>query len=374
MKRTLSTPARRFAAAMLALSMLAGAFAFPAQAGYYDDDSYDADYAEYEQVSQDFTDTWDLPYDEQEAAYAALRQKYPDRPDVALEAVQQSYYDDPNAELAAYDEVIQLAQTAQKSSSKIYVYFNSEWEIIQRCYEEKAMIYLTKLYQQENYISSMRCALDAEEQASKVWLNSDINWLSAVEGLQKVQAKRNELDAIERWYQAGSPQNFTAWNGRVQVTGGAGDHVVQVQMETPNGKDSDWIELPSGDWEEKINMEYSSVLQEFCAPEPNCQPVSMVLRSLNNVYFVIPDYYSSFRSISHTTTFYKKDGTTVTETEWPDPESIGLIADFFNVQNVSMPAEVQHFMKTVCSEDWNAGGSPYDIVYYGVSIQDSKAY
>lgn len=358
MKSFRSTPVKRLAAMLLAFVMLASVCSFPVFA------DYESDYAEYEQIYQEVSSIWSLSYDEQPAAYAALRQKYPKRPDVAYEAVSRAHYDNPNDELAAYDQVIQLAK--RFSSGYLYSYQSSD-EIVQACYEDKADIYLKKLYQQDNYIATMRSALDVEEKAARQWFDAGINWASAVEGLQNVQAKRAELDEIERWYKSGSPANFTAWNSRVQVTVDAGNRTAHVQMQTPNGKDSDWIELPSGESVEKINMEYSSVSQDISCSETYAQPISKVLRAIDGVYFAIPVQNPDASYASYSVTYHKNDGTTQTKSErWSfSNETIGLARDFFNMRDLSLPAEVKRFMETECSEEWAAGGSDdFSNIYY----------
>lgn len=369
MKLFRSPPAKHLAAMLLAFVMLASVCSFPVFA--YSDADYEADYAEYAQILQELSDIWSLSDEEQSAAYAALLQKYPKRPDVAYQAVSYTHYDSPSDELAAYDQVIKLAQ----NYSGIYLcYGNSEWEIIQACYEAKANIYLKELYQQENYISSMRSALDAEEKANRIWFDAGINGASAVEGLQEVQAKRAELDAIERWYKPGNPASFTAWNGRVQVTVDAISRTAHIQLQTPNGKDSDWIELPSGESVEKINMEYSSVSQDISCNAPYAQSISKVLRAIDGVYFVIPVQWEQYEQnpdasyASYSMTYHKNDGTTQTENNsWSfSNETIGFARDFFDMRDLSLPADIRRYMETECSEEWNAGG-PEDSgeIYYG---------
>lgn len=359
MKSFHSTPVKHLAAMLLAFVMLASVCSFPVFAD--SDADYDADYAEYQQIYQEIDNIWSLSYDEQPAAYAALRQKYPKRPDVAYEAVSNAYYDSPNDELAAYDQVIKLAQ----NYSGGYLYgVNSEWEIIQRCYGYKASIYLTRLCQQENYISSMRSALDAEEKANRMWFDAGINWSDGVEGLQTVQAKRAELDEIERWYKSGSPANFTAWNGRVQVTVDAGNRAAHVQMQTPNGEKTIWKDLPSGESVEAGTMTYSSVSQDISCNASYAQPISKVLRAIDMVYFAIPDGYDA----PYIVTYHKNDGTTQTESSWWgfDSEIIGFPRDFFDARDLSLPADVRRFMETEYSEEWAAGGPhDYSNIYYG---------
>lgn len=349
MKSFCSTPVKRLAAMLLTFVMLASVCSFPVFA------DYDADYAEYEQIYQEVSSIWSLSYDEQPAAYAALSQKYPNRPDIAYDAVSRAHYDSPNDKLAAYDQVIKLAQNY---SGGYLCHADSKWEIIQNCYENKASIYLTKLYQQENYISSMRSALDAEEKANRMWFDAGINWDGGVEGLQNVQAKRAELDEIERWYKSGGPANFTAWNGRVQVTVDAGNRAAHVQMQTPNGKDSDWIEQPSGEFVEKINMEYSSVSQDISCNASYAQPISKVLRAIDGVYFAIPVQNPNASYASCSVTYHKNDGTTQTKSDrWSfSSETIGFARDFFNMRDLSLPAKIRRFMETEFSEEWNAGG------------------
>lgn len=363
MKSFHSTPVKHLAAMLLAFVMLASVCSFPVFA-----DS-ESDYAEYQQIYQEVSNIWSLSYDEQPAAYAALSQKYPNRPDIAYDAVSRAHYDSPNDELAAYDQVIQLAK--RFSSGYLYSYQSSD-EIIQACYEDKADIYLKKLYQQDNYIAAMRSMLDVKEKAARQWFDAGINAAGAVEDLQEVQAKRAELDEIERWYKSGSPANFTAWNGRVQVTVDAGNRTAHVQMQTPNGKDSDWIEQPSGEFIEKINMEYSSVSQDISCNPSYAQPISKVLRAIDGVYFVIPVQWEQYEQdpdasyISSSVTYHKKDGTTQTKSErWSlSSETIGLVRDFFDMRDLSLPADIQRFMKTEHSEEWNAGGSAdYEISY-----------
>lgn len=369
MKLFRSAPARHLAAMLLAFVMLASVCSFPVFAD--SDEDYEAAYAEYAQILQEISDIWSLSDEEQSAAYAALRQKYPTRPDVAYEVVSHTDYNSPNDKLAAYDQVIQLA----KRFSGGYLYgYNLTDEIIQACYEAKANIYLKELYQQENYIASMRSALDAEDKANRTWFDAGINAASAVEGLQEVQAKRAELDAIERWYKPGNPVSFTAWNGRVQVTIDAVNRAAHIQMQTPNGKDSDWIELPSGESVEKINMEYSSVSQDISCNAPYAQSFSKVLRAIDGVYFVIPvqwELYEQNPDASYATysmTYHKNDGTTQTKNNsWSfSTETIGFARDFFNMRDLSLPADIRRYMETECSEEWNAGGlEDSGRIYYG---------
>ena len=359
MKSFHSTPVKHLAAMLLAFVMLASVCSFPVFA-----DS-DADYAEYQQVRQEIVNIWSLSYDEQPAAYAALSQKYPKRPDVAYEVVDYTHYDSPNDALAAYDQVIKLAQNY---SGGYLFYAYSKWGVIQHCYEKKASIYLTKLCQQENYISSMRSALDAEEQDNRIWFDAGINWASAVEGLQNVQAMRAELDEIERWYKSGSPASFTAWNGRVQVTVDAGNRAAHVQMQTPNGEKTIWKELPSGESVKAGTMTYSSVSLDISCNASYAQPISKVLRAIDGVYFAFPVQWEQYEqdpdasyasySASYSATYHKNDGTTQTESnQWVfDIETIGFARDFFNMRDLSLPADIRRFMETECSEEWAAGG------------------
>lgn len=359
MKSFHSTPVKHLAAMLLAFVMLASVCSFPVFAD--SDADYEAAYAEYEQIYQELDNIRSLSDDEQPAAYAALGQKYPKRPDVAYEVVDHTHYDSPNDALAAYDQVIKLAQNY---SGGYLCYADSKWEIIQNCYENKASIYLTKLCQQENYISSMRSALDAEEQANRMWFDAGINWGDGVEGLQNVQAKRAELDEIERWYKSGSPASFTAWNGRVQVTVDAGNRAAHVQMQTPNGKKYLWEDLPSGESVEAGTMTYSSVSQDISCNASYAQPISKVLRAIDGVYFAFPVQWEQYEQdpdasyASYSMTYHKNDGTTQTESSWWGfySEIIGFARDFFDMRNLSLPAEVKRFMETECSEEWNAGG------------------
>lgn len=363
MKLFRSAPARHFAAMLLAFTMLASVCSFPVFA------DYEADYAEYQQIYQEVSSIWSLSYDEQPAAYAALSQKYPNRPDVAYDAVSRAHYDSPNDELAAYDQVIQLAK--RFSSGYLYSYQSSD-EIVQACYEDKADIYLKKLYQQDNYIATMRSALDVEEKAARQWFDAGINAAGAVEDLQKVQAKRAELDAIERWYKSGSPASFTAWNGRVQVTVDAGNRAAHVQMQTFNGEDSDSIMLFSGESAETSNLEYYSISQDISCNAPYAQPISKVLRAIDEVYFAFPVQWEQYEQdpdasyASYSVTYYKKDGITpIKSADRLTYATIGLVRDFFDMRDLSLPADIRLYMETECSAKWNAGGSADYTISYG---------
>ena len=363
MKSFRSTPVKRLAAMLLAFVMLASVCSFPVFA---------ASEAEDQQVSEELYAIWFFYNgEEREAAIAALLQKYPNRPDVVYEAVSHTYYDDPNEELAAYEQVIQLAKRSRDTFYTLYKV--SSANVLLPCYEKIAAIYLKELYQQDNYIAAMRSMLDVEEKEARQWFDAGINAASAVEDLQEVQAKRAELDEIERWYKSGSPTSFTAWNGRVQVTVDAGNRTAHVQMQTPNGKDSDWIEQPSGEFIEKINMEYSSVSQDISCNPSYAQPISKVLRAINEVYFAIPVQWEQYEQdpdasyISSSVTYHKNDGTTQTKSVnnlYGYDEYIGLVRDFFDMRDLSLPADIRRFMKTECSEEWNAGGSADYKVYY----------
>ena len=355
MKLFRSAPAKHLAAMLLAFVMLASVCSFPALA---------ASEAEDQQVSDELYAIWSTYNDEErEAAIAALLQKYPNRPDVVYEAVSNTHYDSPNEKLAAYEQVIQLAERSQDTFYTLYR--AQSMNVLLPCYEKMAEIYLTELYQQDNYIAAMRSALDVEEKEARKWFDTGINWAGAVEDLQTIQAKRAELDAIERWYKSGSPANFTAWNGRVQVTVDAGNRTAHIQLQTPNGKDSDWIELPSGESVEKINMEYSSVSQDISCNAPYAQSISKVLRAIGGVYFVIPVQWEQYNQnpdasyATYSVTYHKKDGTTQTKSErWSlSSETIGLVRDFFDMRDLSLPADIRRYMETECSEEWNAGGS-----------------
>lgn len=364
MKLFRSAPARHLAAMLLAFVMLASVCSFPVFA--------DSE-AEDQQVSEELYAIWFRYNDEErEAAIAALLQKYPKRADVAYEAVSRAHYDSPNDKLAAYEQVIQLAKRSQDTFYTLYR--AQSMNVLLPCYEKMAEIYLKELYQQDNYIAAMRSALDVEEKEARKWFDAGINWASAVEGLQEVQAKRAELDAIERWNKPGNPVSFTAWNGRVQVTVDAVSRTAHIQLQTPNGKDSDWIELPSGESVEKINMEYSSVSQDISCNAPYAQSFSKVLRAIDGVYFVIPVQWEQYEQnpdasyASYSMTYHKNDGTTQTKNNsWSfSSETIGLTRDFFNMRDLSLPAEVKRFMETECSEEWAAGGSDdFSDISYG---------
>ena len=348
MKSFHSTPVKHLAAMLLAFVMLASVCSFQVFA---------ASEAEDQQVSEELYAIWFRYNDEeQEAAIAALLQKYPKRADVAYEAVSHTHYDSPNDELAAYEQVIQLAK---RSRDTFYTLYRARsMNVLLPCYEKMAEIYLKELYQQENYISSMRSALDVEETEARQWFDAGINWASAVEDLQTIQAKRAELDEIERWYKSGSPTSFTAWNGRVQVTVDAGNRAAHVQMQTPNGERTIWKDLPSGESVEAGTMTYSSVSQDISCNASYAQPISKVLRAIDGVYFGIPVQDPNASYASYSVTYHKNDGTTQTKNNsWSfSSETIGFARDFFNMRDLSLPADIRRFMETECSEEWAAGG------------------
>lgn len=362
MKLFHSAPAKHLAAMLLAFTMLASVCSFPALA---------ASEAEDQQVSDELYAIWFTYNDEErEAAIAALLQKYPNRPDVVYEAVSNTHYDSPNEKLAAYEQVIQLAERSQDTFYTLYR--AQSMNVLLPCYEKMAEIYLKELYQQDNYIAAMRSALDVEEKEARKWFDTGINWAGAVEDLQKVQAKRAELDAIERWYKSGSPTNFTAWNGRVQVTVDAGNRAAHVQMQTFNGEDSDSIMLFSGESAETSNLEYYSISQDISCNAPYAQPISKVLRAIDEVYFAFPVQWEQYEQdpdasyASYSVTYYKKDGITpIKSADRLTAATIGLVRDFFDMRDLSLPAEVKRFMETECSAKWNAGGSADYTISYG---------
>ena len=364
MKLFRSAPAKHLAAMLLAFVMLASVCSFPALA---------ASEAEDQQVSDELYAIWFTYNDEErEAAIAALLQKYPNRPDVVYEAVSNTHYDSPNEKLAAYEQVIQLAERSQDTFYTLYR--AQSINVLLPCYEKMAEIYLKELYQQDNYSAAMRSALDVEEKEARKWFDTGINWAGAVEDLQTIQAKRAELDAIERWYKSGSPANFTAWNGRVQVTVDAGNRAAHVQMQTPNGEDSDSIMLFSGESAETSNLEYFFISQDISCNAPYAQPISKVLRAIDEVYFAIPVQWEQYEQdpdasyASYSVTYYKKDGITpIKSADRLTDSTIGLVRDFFDMRDLSLPADVRRFMETECSEEWNAGG-PEDFgeIYYSV--------
>ena len=362
MKLFRSAPAKHLAAMLLAFVMLASVCSFPALA---------ASEAEDQQVSEELYAIWFTYNDEErEAAIAALLQKYPNRPDVVYEAVSNTHYDSPNEKLAAYEQVIQLAERSQDTFYTLYR--AQSMNVLLPCYEKMAEIYLKELYQQDNYIAAMRSALDVEEKEARKWFDTGINWAGAVEDLQKVQAKRAELDAIERWYKSGSPANFTAWNGRVQVTVDAGNRAAHVQMQTFNGEDSDSIMLFSGESAETSNLEYYSISQDISCNAPYAQPISKVLRAIDEVYFAFPVQWEQYEQdpdasyASYSVTYYKKDGITpIKSADRLTAATIGLVRDFFDMRDLSLPAEVKRFMETECSAKWNAGGSADYTISYG---------
>ena len=354
MKLFRSAPAKHLAAMLLAFVMLASVCSFPALA---------ASEAEDQQVSDELYAIWSTYNDEErEAAIAALLQKYPNRPDVVYEAVSNTHYDSPNEKLAAYEQVIQLAERSQDTFYTLYR--AQSMNVLLPCYEKMAEIYLTELYQQDNYIAAMRSALDVEEKEARKWFDTGINWAGAVEDLQTIQAKRAELDAIERWYKSGSPANFTAWNGRVQVTVDAGNRAAHVQMQTLNGEDSDSIMLFSGESAETSNLEYFFISQDISCNAPYAQPISKVLRAIDEVYFAIPVQWEQYEQdpdasyASYSVTYYKKDGITpIKSADRLTAATIGFARDFFDMRDLSLPADARRFMETECSEEWNAGGS-----------------
>lgn len=362
MKLFRSAPAKHLAAMLLAFVMLASVCSFPALA---------ASEAEDQQVSDELYAIWSRYNDEErEAAIAALLQKYPNRPDVVYEAVSNTHYDSPNEKLAAYEQVIQLAERSQDTFYTLYR--AQSMNVLLPCYEKMAEIYLKELYQQDNYIAAMRSALDVEEKEARKWFDTGINWAGAVEDLQKVQAKRAELDAIERWYKSGSPANFTAWNGRVQVTVDAGNRAAHVQMQTLNGEDSDSIMLFSGESAETSNLEYFFISQDISCNAPYAQPISKVLRAIDEVYFAIPVQWEQYEQdpdasyASYSVTYYKKDGITpIKSADRLTAATIGLVRDFFDMRDLSLPADARRFMETECSAKWNAGGSADYTISYG---------
>ena len=354
MKLFRSAPAKHLAAMLLAFTMLASVCSFPALA---------ASEAEDQQVSDELYAIWFTYNDEErEAAIAALLQKYPNRPDVVYEAVSNTHYDSPNEKLAAYEQVIQLAERSQDTFYTLYR--AQSMNVLLPCYEKMAEIYLKELYQQDNYIAAMRSALDVEEKEARKWFDTGINWAGAVEDLQTIQAKRAELDAIERWYKSGSPANFTAWNGRVQVTVDAGNRAAHVQMQTLNGEDSDSIMLFSGESAETSNLEYFFISQDISCNAPYAQPISKVLRAIDEVYFAFPVQWEQYEQdpdasyASYSVTYYKKDGITpIKSADRLTAATIGFARDFFDMRDLSLPADARRFMETECSEEWNAGGS-----------------
>ena len=362
MKLFRSAPAKHLAAMLLAFTMLASVCSFPVFA---------ASEAEDQQVSDELYSIEFIYNDEErEAAIAALLQKYPNRPDVVYEAVSNTHYDSPNEKLAAYEQVIQLAKRSQDTFYTLYR--AQSMNVLLPCYEKMAEIYLKELYQQDNYIAAMRSALDVEEKEARKWFDADINWAGAVEDLQTIQAKRAELDAIERWYKSGSPANFTAWNGRVQVTVDAGNRAAHVQMQTLNGEDSDSIMLFSGESAETSNLEYFFISQDISCNAPYAQPISKVLRAIDEVYFAIPVQWEQYEQdpdasyASYSVTYYKKDGITpIKSADRLTAATIGLVRDFFDMRDLSLPAEVKRFMETECSAKWSVGGSADYTISYG---------
>lgn len=367
MKLFRSAPAKHLAAMLLAFVMLASVCSFPVFA--------DSE-AEDQQVSEELYAIWFRYNDEErEAAIAALLQKYPKRADVAYEAVSRAHYDSPNDKLAAYEQVIQLAKRSQDTFYTLYR--AQSMNVLLPCYEKMAEIYLKELYQQENYISSMRSALDVEEKEARQWFDAGINWASAVEDLQTIQAKRAELDEIERWYKPGNPASFTTWNGRVQVTVDAISRAAHIQLQTPNGERTIWKKLPSGESVEAGTMTYSSVSQDISCNAPYAQSISKVLRAIDGVYFVIPVQWELYEQnpeasyASYSMTYHKNDGTTQTKNNsWSfSTETIGFARDFFNMRDLSLPADIRRFMETECSEEWNAGGlEDFGRICYGAYI------
>lgn len=371
----------RFLAALLAFFMLVSVCSIGAYADA-DDDAY----ALMQQIQSDLDAIQDADWDTWEAmdaAYQAFYQKYPDRPDVALVYSDATSFDTAEEDLSFLDHVIELAQNY---SGPAYFIDNldSAADIIASAYDDKADIYFRLLHQQDDYISAMRSALDAREQSARQRFadGTGWGWTSAVSDLQYVQANRAELDAIEQWYRAGSPINFTAWNGRVQVTASADNRSIQVQMQTPGSEHTEWEEDEEGYYIEAGTTPYSSVTEEIVYSAAYCSPVSTVLRAVDQVRFYGDTDWDKFNQatssmsseewevesdsiLQEQTIFHTDDGTPLTS-EYLEEVHLGSVSDFCNVQTLSLPDNVKSYLRRNERELWDAGGESWDTISYDV--------
>lgn len=200
----------------------------------------------------DLKQVWNISGDYQTRAIArydaltALIQKYPDwAADAYYERANQAYqYFDVlsgNSKVTAagiVSDVDTVISLLEKDSSRYYTH-GGEWNegvvFLADAYALKANISLQLLHQQQTYIDFMQKAVDSREQYYiNFFQHSDSNWSSFYTAMLENAIAKKQLEEIKSWYASGT-KGFQALNGRVQVTGGAGDTTITVTEQLSDG-------------------------------------------------------------------------------------------------------------------------------------------
>lgn len=200
----------------------------------------------------DLNQVWNISGDYQTRAIArydaltALIQKYPDwAADAYYERANQAYQYfnvlSGNSKVTAagiVSDVDTVISLLEKDSSRYYTH-GGEWNegavFLADAYALKANISLQLLHQQQTYIDFMQKAVDSREQYYiNFFQHSDSNWSSFYTAMLENAIAKKQLEEIKSWYASGT-KDFQTLNGRVQVTGGAGDTTITVTEQLSDG-------------------------------------------------------------------------------------------------------------------------------------------
>lgn len=307
------------------------------------------EYAAVEEKLDQLQVSWDDTPQEAEAKYEAyniLLQQYPEWADVRFErAYFMMWYASTEEEWQGIRSEYEAAAALAEAHPDEKYYRANYWDgyigdYAALIYEEEADLCLNRLKDQAGYLDAMEKALDqreqewrseaayAQEDAEEVGYYND-EWLDneVLPELIKVVVQKKQLQEIRTWVQAGSPQVFTAWDGRVQADCAVGNKTMSVLMRTPGA--SDTLELRGN---KTVPIRYEAVKKEYVFQ----QPIYKVLRSINEL--ICPLEHISFEQWKMTYTL--PDGTV----QEYDPEmqrvseEIGTYKEFCTWEELDLPA------------------------------------
>ena len=170
-------------------------------------------------------------------------------------------------------------------------------------------------------------------------------WPFAIGTLRNIDAKEKELDAIEAWYQSGSSKDFTAWNGRVQVSASNPRNMTVYVQCTGNN--------------------VAAVQDEFHKDTP----VSRILRGLDGVCFMLRPESSSTDSNKQTTWY--TDGTTKQSINSGSSVSFGDTFEFCSLQDLDLPPIVTEVLKAKYGDEYQTAYQyPETLQYFSISATE----
>lgn len=387
---------RRAVSLLVSTALCTSLLAFPAHAEVYTtnpDDSlqYDSKTQTFVQRAESTAIKKELErigklstVEEQYSVCSALCEQHPDVPSANYMLAFLMRYSEPdkNKTLQQLEHVIQISETYQNwaaenpdkldytpsgpvASSSAYTKTN----IQKAAYEMEADIYLHDLRHQESYVTAMRHSLRVQKADCLRYFSDDLDeqievtpegelafasydaalttreWPFAIGTLRNIDAKEKELDAIEAWYQSGSSKDFTAWNGRVQVSASNPRNMTVYVQCTGNN--------------------VAAVQDEFHKDTP----VSRILRGLDGVCFMLRPESSSTDSNKQTTWY--TDGTTKQSINSGSSVSFGDTFEFCSLQDLDLPPIATEVLKAKYGDEYQTAYQyPETLQYFSISATE----